>query len=119
MILAVRIPFAKQSTSSDKVKLTFDESIKQRVLEGYALSYQQRDVLKAGSTIVIVDQRAERIALGVVQQVQPHKEAGRFNIKLAGVLHNICYAHIPFPKGWDAHRGVTILQFEDIVHLID
>ncbi|CAJ1807801.1 hypothetical protein [Aeromonas veronii] len=117
MILAVRIPFAKANSNSHK--RTFDESVQGKMLEGYALSYQQRDVLKAGSTIVIVDQQAERIALGVVLEVQPHKEAGRFNIKLAGALQNICYAHIPFPKGWDAHRGVTILQFENIVHLID
>ncbi|WP_425934953.1 hypothetical protein [Aeromonas rivipollensis] len=93
-------------------KRDFEETIHQREAQDFALSNNQRKIAIRGLKLMILDQVDKKTVIAVLSHITEQEEKGRFNIYFDSVVRKH-YVDVKFPKGYDAHRGCTIINWDD------
>lgn len=103
--LAIRVP-------KGNGKRDFEQTINAYEAEGFALSHEQRGIAIHGLKLIILDQVDRKTVTAVVSHIEEQEDKGRFNIHFTDVERKH-YVDIKFPKGYDAHKGCTIIDWDD------
>lgn len=103
--LAIRVP-------KGNGKRDFEETIRQCEAQEFALSHSQRGIAIRGLKLIILDQVDKKTVVAVISHITEQEEKGRFNIYFENVVKKH-YVDIKFPKGYDAHKGCTIINWND------
>jgi len=106
--LVLRIPAAKAG------KRSFDKTVELKEASGYALSYAQRELASKGCKLILVDQNERKTVVAVVNCIDEcGDEKGRFDISFKSIKVKRHYLDVKFPKGYDAHKGCTLVNWND------
>lgn len=103
--LAIRVP-------KDNGKRDFEETIRIQEADSFALSHEQRSIAIKGLKLLILDQVDKKAVTAVVDCIAEQNQKDRFNICFTDVKRKH-YIDVKFPKGYDAHRGCTIIDWDD------
>lgn len=85
---------------------------------GYALNKAQIASIKVGDPIYIIDKDNEIAFLGKIEAQQqrfvqfPTKKEKRQDFTIKNIKPK-AYVSVPFVKGWETHRGVKVMPFQE------
>ncbi|EIO3980400.1 TPA: hypothetical protein I7114_22565 [Vibrio vulnificus] len=105
LALALRIP-------KGNGKRSFEATICEKEAIGFALSHKQREIAVKGLKLVLLDQVDQKTAVAILSHIEEQEEKGRFDIYFTDVERKH-YIDIRFPKGYDAHKGCTVIEWDD------
>ncbi|MCP4324573.1 MAG: hypothetical protein GY787_22485 [Alteromonadales bacterium] len=101
-------------SSKQTGKRTFKQTIENKEAQGFALSNAQRELAFSGCKLILVDQHAGSTATAVIDSVaELETEKGCFDISFSNLNIKKHYLDVKFPKGYDAHKGCTLVKWDD------